>query len=181
MNVSVVNYKMNPYRNLWRLVMYSSVLYICPLYFLFRFGRESVLWGIVSGVIGFSILFIPHVVLHVMYVLNDHGTRVKVCGKQWQIISKPKQPNRGRDIISSDMVVRVVAYKPYAQAKGSSIKWYPWDDYSCYALELVDGHVSVVTCLTIPDDCEVFSNCDVHVIPRFICWPFHGVPPQVNQ
>ncbi len=96
------------------MLVYGNILYICPLYFLYRFGGESLCWGLFGGGVGFLLVFVPHVAVHVLYMFADYNNVVIFHGNRWDYVS---ESNLGRDlecIFSSDEVDMVIANIPYS-------------------------------------------------------------------
>ena len=135
------------FRQSWHVLIHASVLIVCPLYFVSRFGEESLGFAIKAAVIILLVVLVPHAVLHARYTLAERGTRISFDKRSRRVRYEIGDQTADFSLNEID-AVKVVRSRALANR---DLQWFPWDSY-CYALiKLRDGRQILVTSLLVPD------------------------------
>lgn len=156
----------------WPIAIFSSILVIIPAGAHYYLGIEDLRFPMLVALILFSLVFVPHLLIHLRYArVSSHFSIefranekeiVVECGKYTKVI-------RDADIERVDMVL------PRSLAR-NEIAVYPWQLYGYAVLKLTSGEKLLVTSLVVPKLKFPYKFRNVGVRIGLYCWPPDAMP-----
>lgn len=115
----------------------------------------------------FSLVFIPHVLIHVRYSIVSRRSSIEFRADSNVIIFRS---NGTTKLISEDDIQSVDMVLPRSLAR-NEIAAYPWQLYGYAILNLTSGEKLLVTSLLVPELAFPFEFRNLNTQEGLYCWP----------
>ncbi len=130
-----------------------SIFYIIgaiafPIYMVYRFGPEDTDVFIRYALIGFSIFFIPQLLLHLRYYYLNKGYVFYYYPNEWKIKIRTGKGEETEFSLDDVDKIKYFKSKPLAEDR---MQWFPWDNYSYARIYLKNGKQFLITSLVVPN------------------------------
>jgi hypothetical protein len=159
---------LNQLKSCWTIFVGIGVAVLCFMYMRHKYGTEDTETYIKFIIIFFSLLFVPHIFLHLRYYsLNKrdvfyyypHESKIKIR----------TSTNDEVEFYLKD-IKQVHYFKSFPLAE-ERMQWFPWDNYSFARIYLQNGKQFLITSLVVPNMKLPISESKVRLSKTFYAYP----------
>lgn len=151
----------------WPILLYALAMLALPIYMRYAHGLKDLRFETILAAVFFSLVFIPHLLIHLRYTLVTAGLSVAFSGDQETIVINSPDEKR---VIKVREIERVELVVPRSLAR-HELFVYPWQIYGYAIFTLTSGEQFLITSLLLPGMEFPFELPNVITQERLYCWP----------